>query len=162
MSQICTLLDNFLWEMSLKGQKTTETHWKTQMSTVFGPHPKTQAVSHHPVVAMDTHIKLHHLPCPAFKNTPLTPSMCFNPAQSNSVHAPSPPPPHTLSLTPAGRLSYSPLSLLTPSAPSSITTDYPSQSPLPAVVPRHCNSIPVGPEPGAWHGPDPIKRRAAS
>lgn len=49
------------------------------------PHPdntsKSHAVSHHSAVAMDTHIKLHHLPCPPpFSQHPTTHPPKSNPA----------------------------------------------------------------------------------
>ena len=124
---------------------------------------KSHVVSHHSAVAMDTHIKLHHLPCPPFIAHPR--STYLNPIQSNSgIHSASPP--HLLlSMPPAGRLVYTPLSLLppcilqyqlhtpalSPSFPPLLLYTLPTHPhSLPLLsVPRWCNPIPVGPEPGA-------------
>lgn len=143
----------------------------TRTRTALKPHPtsKSHVVSHHSAVAMDTHIKLHHLPFLPFMAPPLHTRL--NPIQSNSgIHpvGPShftscwqirlhssvtplslflPHPLHPPAPFPSVSLFryYYTLSLLLPVSPT-----HPISLSLPLLsVPRQCNLIPVGPEPGA-------------
>lgn len=105
------------------------------------PHPdntsKSHVVSHHSAVAMDTHIKLHHLPCPPpFHSTP--PPTRLNPIQPNSGIRPASPPRLLRSRTSCWQIRlHSPVPPLSPFPPHPLRPPAPSLSIHPSSATTH-------------------------
>lgn len=82
------------------GHKTTLKSWPDRDEDCDKTTPqntsKSHVVSHHSAVAMDTHIKLHHLPCPPFTAPPSSPPPPASIQSSLTEVFTQPGPPHLL------------------------------------------------------------------
>lgn len=150
--------DFFFFKWEYWQHNITKTSSAPEMTAWRPPHPKMQANPiwcHTTLLLPWIHIS-SFTTCLAFTVPALPPTETHsNPIQSKRGVKPRQPLPP---VHPAGRLSrvvpplYPPYPLQLLHHPPS-----PKEKPPWLPVPRQCNPIPAGPEPEAWHGPDPIR-----